>query len=68
MRDEIREVVQLAHIRGALVKVIFENCYLSPAQISKLSKICGELDADYVKTSTGYGSGGATDDDLKLMR
>ncbi len=50
------------------MKVIFENCYLSPAQISKLCKICGEEDADYVKTSTGYGSGGATDDDLKLMR
>ena len=68
VRDEIDAVTRLAHERGAIVKVIFENCYLSPAQISRLCKICGEVRADYVKTSTGYGSGGATDDDLKLMR
>lgn len=68
VRREIAEVVEVAHRRGAIVKVIFENCYLSPAQIVQLCKICGEVGADYVKTSTGYGTGGATIDDLKLMR
>ena len=68
VRDEIDAIVKAAHGRRALVKVIFENCYLSPAQISRLCKICGEVGADYVKTSTGYGTGGATAEDLKLMR
>ena len=68
VRADIAAVVDAAHARGAIVKVIFENCYLSPAQIGRLCAICGELGADYVKTSTGYGSGGATIDDLKLMR
>lgn len=68
VRDDIAAVVEAAHRRGALVKVIFENCFLSPAQIVRLCHICGEVNADYVKTSTGYGTGGATNDDLKLMR
>jgi deoxyribose-phosphate aldolase len=68
VRDDIAAVVESAHRRGAIVKVIFENCYLSPAQIVKLCQLCGEVRADYVKTSTGYGSGGATRDDLVLMR
>ena len=54
--------------RGALVKVIFENCYLNDEQKVKLCQICGEVKADYVKTSTGYGTGGATHEDLILMR
>ncbi len=48
--------------------MIFENCYLDDAAKVKLCELCGELGADWVKTSTGYGSGGATDADLKLMR
>ena len=68
VRSEIDAITRAAHARKAIVKVIFENCYLSPAQISRLCKICGEVSADYVKTSTGYGSGGSTSDDLKLMR
>ncbi len=68
VQDDIAGVTAAAHARGAIVKVIFENCYLSPADIVRLCKICGEVRADYVKTSTGYGSGGATLDDLKLMR
>lgn len=68
VQAEVGAIVRAAHARKALVKVIFENCYLSPAQISRLCKICGEENADYVKTSTGYGTGGATAEDLKLMR
>lgn len=65
---DIKAVVDAAHAGGAIVKVIFENCYLSDEQKVRLCQICGEVGADYVKTSTGYGSGGATHPDLILMR
>jgi deoxyribose-phosphate aldolase len=65
---EITAVVEAAHRRRALVKVIFENCFLTDEHKEQLCRICGEVGADYVKTSTGYGSGGALDDDLRLMR
>jgi deoxyribose-phosphate aldolase len=61
-------VVDVAHASGQKVKVIFENCYLKDEHKIRLCEICGELKADWVKTSTGYGTGGATHDDLKLMR
>ncbi len=66
--DDIGAVVQVAHAGGALVKVIFENCYLQDEHRIRLCQICGEVGADWVKTSTGYGSGGAVMDDLRLMR
>jgi deoxyribose-phosphate aldolase len=65
---EIDAVTRIAHDGGAIVKVIFENCYLTDEQKIRLCKICGDVGADYVKTSTGYGSSGATMDDLRLMR
>jgi deoxyribose-phosphate aldolase len=68
VRADIAAVTEAAHRRGAIVKVIFENCYLSPAQIVRLCHICGDVRADFVKTSTGYGTGGATKEDLLLMR
>lgn len=68
VQDDIAAVVEAAHRRQAIIKVIFENCYLSQAEIARLCKICGAVKADYVKTSTGYGTGGATIEDLKLMR
>jgi len=66
--DDIRAVVELTHGRGGQVKVIFENCYLQDEHKKRLCEICGEVRADWVKTSTGYGTGGATLDDLRLMR
>jgi len=65
---DIRAVVEVAHRAGALVKVIFENCFLQNEHKEQLCRICGEVGADFVKTSTGYGSTGATDEDLRLMR
>lgn len=65
---DIKAVVDVAHDGGAIVKVIFENCYLNDDQKVQLCRICGEVGADYVKTSTGYGTGGATHEDLILMR
>jgi deoxyribose-phosphate aldolase len=66
--NDIRQVVEAAHRGGALVKVIFENCFLKDEHKEQLCRICGEVGADFVKTSTGYGDSGATDDDLRLMR
>lgn len=68
VREDIRPVIEVAHKAGQKVKVIFENCYLKDEQKIKLCEICTELNADWVKTSTGYGTGGATMDDLRLMR
>jgi deoxyribose-phosphate aldolase len=68
VRDDIRAVVDVTHSRGRKVKVIFENCYLQDQHKIRLCEICGEVRADWVKTSTGYGTGGATLDDLRLMR
>jgi len=68
VRDDIAAVTEVAHQGRGLVKVIFENCYLDDDQKTRLCAICGEEGVDYVKTSTGYGSGGATRDDLILMR
>jgi deoxyribose-phosphate aldolase len=65
---DIDAVTKAAHDGGAIVKVIFENCYLNDDQKIRLCHICGEVGADYVKTSTGYGTGGATFEDLRLMR
>lgn len=68
VRDDIRAVIEAAHARDSIVKVIFENCYLSEEAKVRLCEICGELNADFVKTSTGFGTGGATHADLILMR
>lgn len=68
VRDDIGAVIEVAHAANQKVKVIFENCYLNDEQKIRLCQICSELNADWVKTSTGYGTGGATMEDLKLMR
>jgi len=65
---DIKGVVDVAHAAGQKVKVIFENCYLEDKHKIRLCEICSEIGADWVKTSTGYGTGGATHEDLKLMR
>ncbi len=68
VQADIAAVTEVTHAGGAIVKVIFENCYLSDEQKIRLCAICGEIGADFVKTSTGYGTGGATIADLQLMR
>src|SRR5262249_6234847 len=65
---DIQAVVEKAHSGGGLVKVIFENCFLTDEHKEQLCYICGEVGADFVKTSTGYGDGGARDEDLRLVR
>jgi deoxyribose-phosphate aldolase len=66
--DDIAAVVRVAHAANAKVKVIFENAFLKDDHKEELCKICGEVRADWVKTSTGYAETGATIEDLKLMR
>lgn len=66
--DDIAAVVRVAHARGSKVKVIFENALLKDEHKIELCRICGEVRADWVKTSTGYAESGATIADLKLMR
>ncbi len=68
VRVEVKAVIDLTHARGRKVKVIFENAYLNDEQKIRLCEICGEVGADWVKTSTGFAPGGATDGDLILMR
>jgi len=65
---DIAAVVMAAHARGAKVKVIFENALIQDEHKIALCKICGDVRADWVKTSTGYAESGATIADLKLMR
>ena len=66
--DEIDRIAAATHDRGALIKVIFETCYLTDDQKIHLCAICGQAGVDYVKTSTGFGTGGATPSDLVLMK
>ena len=66
--SDIAAVVEAAHAAGAKVKVIFENAFLTDDHKKELCRICGDVRADWVKTSTGYAETGATVADLKLMR
>ena len=68
VEQDIRAVTEAAHKRGAIVKVILENAYLSDEQKAKACVLAERAGADFVKTSTGYAPTGATIDDLKLMR
>ncbi len=68
VRQDIKAVVDAAHAHGVLVKVILENCYLTDEQKRTGCRLCEEAGADFVKTSTGFAKGGATLEDLELMR
>lgn len=53
--------------KNHIIKAIIETCYLSKNEIVKISKICMQSKIDFVKTSTGFGTGGALEDDVKLI-
>jgi deoxyribose-phosphate aldolase len=65
---DIRAVVEVGHAAGAIVKVIFENAYLTDDEKVRACRLTEAAGGDFVKTSTGFASGGATHDDLRLMR
>jgi deoxyribose-phosphate aldolase len=68
VRQDIRGVVELAHAQGAIVKVILETCLLSFEEKLRASEIALSAGADFLKTSTGFSTGGATTDDIALLR
>ncbi len=68
VRKDIKAVVDVAHKSNVKVKVILENFYLTDELKEIACKLCEDAGADWVKTSTGFAGGGATLDDLKLMR
>jgi deoxyribose-phosphate aldolase len=68
VKRDLEAVTSAAHEQNAIVKVIFENCYLDDEEKVAACKISDEVGVDFVKTSTGFGSGGAEDRDLVLMR
>ena len=68
VRADIAAVVDVAHGGGAIVKVIFENAYLTDDEKIRACRLAEAAGADFVKTSTGFAPGGATHEDLRLMR
>jgi deoxyribose-phosphate aldolase len=68
VRQDLAAVTEAAHEKRVPVKIIFENCYLSEEEIIAACLICNDLGVDFVKTSTGFGTGGAEDKDIRLMR
>src|SRR5258708_5274448 len=68
VQADIAAVVEVAHSAGAIVKVIFENAYLTDDEKIRACHLSEAAGADFVKTSTGFAPGGATHDDLRLMR
>ncbi|MDQ2833613.1 MAG: deoxyribose-phosphate aldolase [Acidobacteriota bacterium] len=68
VRQDIRGVVEVAHGGGAIVKVILETCLLTFEEKLRASEIALSAGADFLKTSTGFSTGGATVDDIGLMR
>lgn len=68
VEQEIAGVVQIVHDAGAIVKVILETCLLTVEEKLRASELAIAAGADFIKTSTGFSTGGATAEDVALMR
>ncbi len=68
IEKEMHLIVNVCHEHNVLCKVIFENCYLTKEEIKKVAEIAKVVKPDFIKTSTGFGTGGATVEDVKLMK
>ena len=68
LRREMEEIVAVCRERSAVSKVIFENCYLTDEEKRQAAEIAKEIKPDFIKTSTGFGTGGATLEDVRLMK
>jgi len=66
--EEMRRITDICRQSNVLIKVIFENCYLSDDEKKLMCEIANRVKPDYIKTSTGFGTGGAAIQDVKLMR
>ncbi|MFT8917910.1 MAG: deoxyribose-phosphate aldolase [Oenococcus sp.] len=68
IEKEMQTMVDLCHSNHVLVKVILETCYLNHADIINACRIAKKIKPDFVKTSTGFGSTGATIENVRLMK
>jgi deoxyribose-phosphate aldolase len=68
VKNEMSQITKICKEKRILVKVIFENCYLTDEEKVKLAEIAREVKPDYIKTSTGFGPSGATIKDVVLMK
>lgn len=68
IKNEMKRMVALCREQNVISKVIFENCYLTDDEKKRLCEIALEVKPDYIKTSTGFGPGGATVEDVSLMK
>ncbi len=68
IEDEMRRITDVCKSRDILIKVIFENCYLTKDEIRTAAEIARKVKPDFIKTSTGFGTGGATVEDVALMK
>ncbi len=68
VKKEMQTIVDICHSYNVISKVIFEICYLTDDEIVKLAEIAKEVRPDFIKTSTGFGTSGATIDAVKLMK
>ena len=67
IKEEMETIVKICREAGIISKVIFENCYLTKDEIRKCAQIAKEVKPDFIKTSTGFGPGGALIEDVKMM-
>lgn len=65
---EMQAMVALCRKYHVIIKVIFENCYLTKDEIRSIALIAKKVRPDFIKTSTGFGTGGATVEDVRLMK
>ncbi|MCR5795534.1 MAG: deoxyribose-phosphate aldolase [Solobacterium sp.] len=68
IEEEMSRMTAVARRAGICCKVIFETCYLTEEEIIEAAKIASRVKPDFVKTSTGFGTGGATAENVKLMK
>ncbi|WP_263418295.1 deoxyribose-phosphate aldolase [Terriglobus albidus] len=68
VKHDIHIVAEVVHANGGILKVILETCLLSFEDKMRASELAIEAGADFIKTSTGFSTGGATVDDIQLMR
>ncbi|HJC51167.1 MAG TPA: deoxyribose-phosphate aldolase [Candidatus Anaerostipes avistercoris] len=68
IQREMEAIVRICREENIISKVIFENCYLTEEEIKKTAQIARRVKPDYIKTSTGFGTGGAVPEDVALMK
>ena len=68
IEEEMQQMVAVCREHKVLIKVIFENCYLTKEEIKAVAEIAKKVKPDFIKTSTGFGTSGATVEDVRLMK